>query len=115
MCKQDYMKTTEVWEGIVAGISETAELFLGKGKSSTKTVFKIDHQLSEGMLFVETTYTFHCIRKESFEFSFAYSESEVGRNNKGCKSNLESPCSRKCMHCGCDGGPLGFRNEMLLI
>lgn len=69
MCKHDYMKTTEVWEGIVAGISETAEMFLGKGKSSTKTVFKIGHQFSEGMLFVGTTYTFHCIRKESFEFS----------------------------------------------
>lgn len=39
MCKHDYMKTTEVWEGIVAGISETAEMFLGKENRLYKDSF----------------------------------------------------------------------------
>lgn len=33
------MKITEVWEGILAGISETAEMFLGKGKGQYKDSF----------------------------------------------------------------------------
>lgn len=54
-------------------------MFLGKKTGSTKTVFKIDLQFSEGMLFLwGPQYTFHCIRKEAFEFPLHILKVEYG-------------------------------------
>lgn len=40
---------------------------------------------------------------------------KADKKMRGCTSNLGSPYSKKCVHCGYSVGPLRFRNEMLWI